>query len=48
MAEIRDARDAENFLIKDDTSSAIRSIIIVETTTTSWLESANSVIKFVL
>ena len=35
MAEIRDARDAENFLI-NDASSAIRSISIVETTT-SWL-----------
>ena len=36
MAELRDAHDAEHFLIKD-ASSAIRSIMIVETTTASWL-----------
>ena len=36
MAEIRDAHDAANFLI-NDASPAIRTIIIVETTTASWL-----------
>ena len=36
MVEIMDASDAEHFLIVD-TSSAIRSIIIVEKTTVSWL-----------
>ncbi len=44
MAEIMEASDAQPFLI-NDASSAIRTIIIVETTTVSWLTMSELSIK---